>query len=507
MTTPRRRDSRRPGGSSARGKSATSPGGRSTPRGRSAAPPVGERVSAPPPLPAVASAGTLGMWTDLYQLTLAAAYHVNHMNDAATFELFVRHLPSHRGFLLVAGLEEALDYLEAARFSPDDWEYLRGLPQLQGVPEDFFSYLARFRFTGDVRAVPEGTPVFAGEPILQVTAPLPEAQLAETYLLSVVNFATLVGTKAARMVEAAAGRSVVDFGFRRAHGPHAAVSAARSAFLGGCIGTSNVEAGRRWGIPVFGTASHAFIMACPTETEAFQRYHRAFPTEMLLLIDTYDTLQGVKKAIALGDPLQGVRLDSGDLLALSREVRRMLDDAGYRDTRIVASGDLDEHRIAGLLDQGAPIDVFGVGTSLVTSLDAPALEGVYKLVEVGEGEQALGRIKTSAGKETLPGRKQVFRTFDAAGRPPGDRIARIGELPRPGEQPLLQPVMRGGRRVGDRVPIERLRGQAGDNVRGLPDGVRALTAPAVFPVTISESLQRLTDDLRRELREREARPK
>ncbi|MBI5498952.1 MAG: nicotinate phosphoribosyltransferase [Deltaproteobacteria bacterium] len=459
-------------------------------------------MSIPPPL-----VSALGIWTDLYQLTMAAAYHVNHMADTATFELFVRTLPRQRGFLLVAGLEEALGYLEAARFAPEDLDYLRSLPQFRGVPEDFFAYLARFRFTGDVRAVSEGTPVFAGEPILQITAPLPEAQLVETYLLSVVNFATLVGTKAARMVEAAAGRAVVDFGFRRAHGPHAAVSAARAAFLGGCVGTSNVEAGRRWGIPVFGTASHAFVMACPSETEAFQRYHRAFPTEMLLLIDTYDTLQGVKKAIALGDPLKGVRLDSGDLLALSREVRRMLDDAGYRDTRIVASGDLDEHRIAELLAQGAPIDVFGVGTSLVTSHDAPSLEGVYKLVELGEGEQALGRIKTSAGKETLPGRKQVFRAFDAAGRPQGDRIARIGELPRPGEQPLLQPVMRGGRRVGEPVAIERLRGQAGENVRRLPAGVRALSDPAPYPVAVSEALRRLTDDLRRTIREEEARSK
>jgi nicotinate phosphoribosyltransferase len=344
-------------------------------------------------------------------------------------------------------------------------------------------------------------------PILQITAPLPEAQIVETYLLSVVNFATLVATKAARVVDAAAGRWVVDFGFRRAHGPHAAVIAARAAFLGGCAGTSNVEAGRRWGIPVFGTASHAFVTACPSETEAFLRYHKAFPGEMLLLIDTYDTLQGVKKAIALGDPLKGVRLDSGDLLALSREVRKMLDGAGYRDAKIVASGDLDEHRVAELLARGAPIDVFGVGTSLVTSRDAPALEGVYKLVEVGEGANARGRVRTSAGKETLPGRKQVFRSFDPEGGPTGDRIARIGELPRPGEVPLLQPVMRAGRRIGTATPIDRLRAQAGENTRRLPENVRRLEDPAPYPVAASEPLRRLTEDLRREIREEEARSK
>jgi nicotinate phosphoribosyltransferase len=434
---------------------------------------------------------------------MAVAYHVNHMADAATFEMFVRHLPPQRGFLVVAGIEEVLDYLESVRFTAADVAYLRSLPQLRSVPDDFWGYLARFRFTGDVRAVAEGTPVFANEPILQITAPLPEAQLVETYVLSVVNFATLVATKAARLVEAAAGRSVVDFGFRRAHGPHAAVTAARAAFVGGCSGTSNVEAGRRWNIPVFGTASHAFVMACPSETEAFHRYHKAFPGEMLLLIDTYDTLQGVKKAIALGDPLKGVRLDSGDLLALSREVRKMLDDAGYRDAKIVASGDLDEHRIADLLANGAPIDVFGVGTSLVTSRDAPALEGVYKLVEVGDGDLARGRIKTSSGKETLPGRKQVFRAFDAEQRPQGDRIARIAELPRPGEVSLLQPVMRAGRRVGRPVPLDRLRAQATENVRRLPDGIRALDRPAPYPVVVSEPLRRLTDELRRAIREEE----
>lgn len=493
---PARRPSSRP--ARARGRAEHKP----APPLRPEAPPVARPPVARVPRP-VAAEGGLGAWTDLYQLTMAAAYHVNRMADTATFELFVRHLPPQRGFLVVAGIEEVLDFLARVRFEESDVEYLRGLPQLRGVPEDFWTYLARFRFGGDVRAMPEGTPAFANEPILQITAPLPEAQLVETYVLAAVNFATLIASKAARVVEAAAGRAVVDFGFRRAHGPHAAVAAARAAYIGGCIGTSNVEAGRRFGLPVFGTASHAFVMACPSETEAFQRYHRAFPGEMLLLIDTYDTLQGVKRAIALGDPLKGVRLDSGDLLALSREVRRMLDDAGYRDANIVASGDLDEFRIAALLADGAPIDTFGVGTALVTSRDAPALEGVYKLVELGEGTLAQGRIKTSSGKETLPGRKQVFRAYDAEGRPVGDRIARIAELPRPGEQPLLQPVMRAGRRVAPPQPLDHLRTHAAEAIRRLPEGLRRLRDPTPYPVTVSEALRRLTDELRREIRDAE----
>jgi nicotinate phosphoribosyltransferase len=456
----------------------------------------------PPAVPA-ATAG-LGTWTDLYQLTMAAAYHVNRMAETATFELFVRQLPPDRGYLVVCGVDEAIEYLEHVRFTEADVAFLRSLPQLRTAPDAFFQSLARFRFTGEVRAMPEGTPVFAGEPILQVTAPLPEAQLVETYLLSVINFETLVATKAARVVEAAAGRAVIDFGFRRAHGPHAAVEAARAAYVGGCAGTSNVEAGRRWGIPVFGTASHAFVMACPSETEAFRRYTRAFPGENLLLIDTYDTLRAARHAIALGDPIKGVRIDSGDILALSREVRRILDDAGFKETKIVASGDLDEYRIAQLLADGAAIDVFGVGTALVTSRDAPSLEGVYKLVEVGEGEDARGRVKTSSGKETLPGRKQVYRTFDADGRPQADRIARLGELARPGETPLLAPVVRGGKRSGPRIPIDRVRSLSGENVRRLPDPVRRLRSPEPYPVALSEGLERLTREVRDEVHARES---
>ncbi len=446
-----------------------------------------------------------GLWTDLYQFTTALAYQQNSMNQTATFEMFVRSLPPERGYLLVAGIEEAIDYVDALRFDEEEIGFIRSLPQFRGAPEDFFDWLRRFRFSGDVRAMPEGTPVFALEPIMQVTAPLPEAQIVETYLLSVVNFQTTVATKAARMVQAARGRGVVDFGFRRAHGPHAAVGAARAAYLAGCAGTTNVEAGRRYGIPVFGTASHAFVTACESETDAFRLHHKAFGGETLLLVDTYDALGGVKHAVALGDPIKGVRVDSGDLLALSNDVRRILDEAGYRETRIIASGRLNEHRIAELLAVGAPIDIFGVGTDLVTSRDAPALEGIYKLVEIGEGSDARCRLKTSSAKETLPGRKQVFRGFDAAGRPSADRIARAGEPPRPGERPLLDLVMRGGRRVGDRTDLDRIRAAARDNLAGLPEGVRALSAPAPYPVRLSEALADLETTVRREIAERDRR--
>lgn len=448
----------------------------------------------------------LGLWTDLYQITTAVAYYQNHMMQPATFELFVRSLPAERGYLVAAGIDEALDYLEALHFDATDIEYLRSQPALRKAPDGFFRWLRRLRFTGQVRAVAEGTPVFALEPIVQVTAPLPEAQIVETYLLSVVNFQTTVASKASRIVEAARGRPVVDFGFRRAHGPNAAVSAARAAYIAGCAGTSNVAAGRKYGIPVFGTVSHAFVMACPSESEAFRLYRRAFKDETLLLVDTYDTIGGVNRAIALGDTIKGVRLDSGDLLALSREVRRILDQAGYRETKIVASGNLNEFRIAELLDAGAPIDMFGVGTDLVTSRDAPALEGIYKLVEVGEGSERRCLIKTSSGKETLPGRKQILRAFDDDGRAAGDRLARAGEPPRPGEEPLLRLVMRNGRRAGRRAGIERIRAVARDGVARLREDVRALRAPAAYPVTVSERLAELEAEVRREIAVRERSP-
>src|SRR5262247_2835942 len=315
--------------------------------------------------------GYSGLATDLYQLTMAAAYHASGRRERASFELFTRKLPEGRSYLIVAGLEQALDYLRGLSFSDGEIEYLRGLPAFESVSAEFFDYLRDFRFTGEVWAMPEGTVAFAGEPLARVTAPLIEAQIVETYLLSTINFQTLIATKASRIVEAAEGRGIIEFGARRCHGFGAALYAARAAFIGGCVGTSNVEAGRLFELPVYGTAAHSFVMAFDSEREAFHAYHEVFPESTVLLLDTYDTLNAAHLATEFGPELRGVRLDSGDLAELSKRVRSILDEAGMRRTKIFASGDLNEFKIAELIAAGAPIDLFGVGTDLSTSRDAP----------------------------------------------------------------------------------------------------------------------------------------
>ncbi len=367
------------------------------------------------------------MIADLYQLTMAAAYFENGLTQSATFELFVRALPPRRDFLVVAGLEQALDYLDGLRFTADEIGFLRGQPVFKNVSREFFAFLRDLRFTGEVSAMPEGTVAFANEPLLRVTAPIIEAQLVETALLSIINHQTMIASKAARVVAAARGRPVIEFGTRRAHGPEAGMLGARAAYIGGCAGTSNVEAGRRFGIPVFGTMAHSFVMSFDREEDAFRSFLRAFPDTATILVDTYDTIAAVKMLSKL-KPVPAVRLDSGDLVSLSRQVRKILDNAGMTTTKIFTSGDLDEERIAELLDAGAPIDAFGVGTQLSTSYDAPALGGVYKLVSTGAG----GRLKLSADKATYPLPKQVWR------RAGGDLIAAADETP-PGNdwQPLL----------------------------------------------------------------------
>src|SRR3954447_15837459 len=353
-----------------------------------------------------------GLATDLYELTMAAGYWSAGMMEEATFELFVRRLPSSRGYLLVAGLEQALDYLEAVSFAAEDRAWLKGQPQFSRIDARFFDdYLGRFRFTGDVWAVPEGTAIFANEPIVRVTAPLPEAQIVETALLASVLFPTSVATKAARLLTAAGGRPVVDFGVRRAHGLSAGLAAARAAYAAGCAATSFVEAARRYGIPASGTMAHSWVQSFADETEAFRTFERMFGRASVYLLDTYDTLEGVTHLIdAHLDPAM-VRLDSGDLEALSRGVRQMLDRAGLTDTQIFATSDLDEQRIDALVRAGAPIDGFGVGTSLATVSDAPSLSGVYKLVELHRGGHPVDVVKLSPGKHTYPGAKQVHRTF------------------------------------------------------------------------------------------------
>jgi nicotinate phosphoribosyltransferase len=431
--------------------------------------------------------GGSGLATDLYQLTMAAAYRARGLNPRATFELFVRRLPRNRSFLLAAGLEQALRYLEELRFEPDEIEWLRGLPVFRDVD---LAFLSDFRFTGDVDAIPEGTAVFENEPLLRVSAPLIEAQIAETYLLSTVNFQTLIASKAARGVLAARGRPIFEFGFRRAHGPGAAMLGARAAMIAGCAGTSNVLAGRALGVPVLGTMAHSWVMAHDDEARAFEDFARTFPGQAVLLVDTYDTLEGVRKAARIPG-VTAVRLDSGDLGALARESRRILDEAGARDIKIVASGDLNEYKIHSLLAGGAPIDAFGVGTELATSVDAPALGGVYKLVEMEAGGRKVGRAKASAEKATYPLGKQVFRTF-SEGRYRADTIGAMDE-PLPGEK-LLVPAMRNGRALG-RPALAEIRELAGRELARLPGEVARLDDPARYPVRFSDVLERARRDV------------
>lgn len=442
-----------------------------------------------------------GLLTDLYELTMAAGYVQNRFDARATFELFVRNLPRRRNYLVAAGLEQALDFLENVSFSDKDISYLRELPFFRHVHAGFFEYLSRFRFTGDVWALPEGTIFFPGEPLLRVTAPIAEAQLVETGLLSILHFQTLIASKAARVTTAAAGRPVVEFGSRRAHGMQAGVLAGRAAFIGGCVGTSNTYSGRRFGIPVYGTQAHSWIMAHEDEAEAFREFLDVFPDESTLLVDTYDVRAAIEKIIALGRMPGGVRLDSGDVLADSVWVRERLDRAGWKDVQIFASGDLDEDRMESLLQSGARIDAFGVGTALSTSGDSPSVGVIYKLVEVEMDGSVRSAAKFSQEKMTYPGRKQVFRLTDADGKFSNDVIGLEGESIA-GTEPLLVPVMREGRRLKasseDRATTAQVARTSFLSGRArLPENIVALRpAERPFPVCYSTRLEALCDQVR-----------
>jgi len=440
-----------------------------------------------------------GLLTDLYELTMAAGYLETGMEAEATFELFVRHLPRKRNYLVVAGIEHALTYLEHVQFTPEEVDYLRRQPVFRHVSQRFFDWLLAFRFHGDVWAMPEGTVAFAGEPLLRVTAPIAEAQLVETYLLAAVHLETLVASKAARVVTAAAGRPVVEFGSRRAHGIEAGVRAARAAYLAGCAGTSNVWAGFRFGIPVFGTLAHSWVMAHPSESEAFRRFLQVFPEAATLLVDTYDARRAIERLIAEGEKPTGIRLDSGNLLRDSRWARRRLRQAGWEDVRIFASGDLDEYRIADLLAAGAEIDAFGVGTALATSSDAPALGAIYKLVEVRRGGRVRNAAKFSPAKATFPGRKQVYRFRDAAGQFREDLIA-LADEPAPAAEALLVEMFRAGRRMCPPEPLETARERCRQQLQALPARLRRIDRRAAYPVRHSPRLRKLFERLRRGLR-------
>jgi nicotinate phosphoribosyltransferase len=455
-----------------------------------------------------------GLTTDLYELTMAAAYFENRLqNTRAIFELFVRRLPRRRSYLVAAGLEQALDYLSNLRFTNDQINYLREHPTFKNVSSEFFDYLAAFRFTGDVWAMPEGTIAFGMEPLLRVTAPIIEAQVVETFLLSTINFQTMIASKASRVVAAGAGRSIIEFGTRRAHGSEAGLFGARAAYIGGCIGTSNVEAGHLFGIPTFGTLAHSFVMSFEDEDEAFRAFLKVFPDTATVLVDTYDTIAAVKRlARDFGHNIPAVRLDSGDLCELSKEVRKILDAAGMSNTKIFASGDLNEYKIADLVSQGARIDSFGVGTELATSYDAPALSGVYKLAGLEDNGQVRMRIKLSHDKSTYPGPKQVWRLTDETGTFRQDNIALADEPNnRAGSwHPLLNKIIQNGQVINPLPRISRetrfaclndARERARHQLSKLPADLLQLDAVASYSVEFSERLHNEKDKLERHINE------
>ncbi len=425
--------------------------------------------------------------TDLYELTMLQSYRASGMNELASFELFVRALPPKRNFLLVAGLEQVVDYLQALHFADDDLHWLASTGRFD---ESFLASLRDLRFTGDLDAMPEGMVAFADEPLLRVTAPLREAQLIESRVLNLLHLQTLVASKAARCVLAAGGRTLIDFGLRRAHGAEAGLLSARASFLAGFAGTATVEAGRRFGVPIFGTMAHSFVQAHDDETAAFANFARAQPRNTTLLIDTYDTARAAHKVVALarsGVAVQGVRIDSGDLAAHAHEVRRILDAGGLTETRIFASGNLDEDRLHELVSNGAPIDAFGVGTRMNVSADAPFLDCAYKLVDYA----GRPRRKRSEGKAFWPGRKQVFRSFDAQGRMAGDMLTLADSLA--AGTALLEPVLRRGERVAPAPPLDTLRARAQQQMAVLPEPLRTLPAATPYPVAVAPVLRSLAD--------------
>lgn len=433
----------------------------------------------------------LGLVTDLYQLTMFAAYRESRRGVRGCFELWFRDLPPQRNFLLAAGLEPALAYLLALRFTPDQIAALRGLEVFQGIDEGFFTDLASLRFTGDVWGMREGTVAFAGEPVLRVEAPIEQSQLVETYLLAAISFSTLVASKAARVRLAAGERNVVDFGSRRAHGPQAACWAARASYLAGLDGTSNVWAGCRLGVPVSGTMAHSFVLSFSGEEEAFKAYSKTFAERTVLLVDTFDTLAAVEHASRDRElRFVAIRLDSGDIVELSRASRAILDRHEREDVRIVASGDLDETRIAAILAAGAPVDSFGVGTRMVTSADAPTLQAVYKLVAVGEPDRpARGVAKRSAGKRTAPGTKQVWRRCEPDGTMVEDLVTTVDGAPPQGPwEPLLEPWIRGGRLSREVPALGEIREHARRQLAALPRDLRGLAEAPAFPVHLAAAL-------------------
>ncbi len=444
----------------------------------------------------------MSMFTDLYELTMCASYFDNKKFEPATFDLFIRRLPPNRSYFLFAGLEQVLLFIEKVKFNEEHIGFLKK----QGFKTDFLDYLRNFKFTGDVWSIPEGTIVFPSEPLIRVTAPIIEAQLIETFVLNAVNLQTTIATKASRVVSAAKGRSVIEFGLRREQGTDAGMKVARSSYIAGCNGTSNVLAGMKYGIPVFGTMAHSFVMLFEREIDSFRAFAKTFPNKSTLLIDTFDDIKGAEKAAIVAKELEekgfmlgGVRLDSGDLVEISKKVRELLDKNGLKYVDIFASGDLDEYKVAELLKKGAKIDAFGVGTKMGTSADRPYVDIIYKLCEkMNEKGEFSPIMKLSKGKVTLPGRKQVFRFKDKKDCFVKDIIALEDE--KINGEPLLVKVMEKGKIVYNLPPLEEIRKRALESILKLPEKYKKLKSAPVYPVKLSPRLRRLMKGLTEKLK-------
>ena len=431
--------------------------------------------------------------TDLYELNMVQAYLDRGENKTAVFEFFVRRLPERRGFLLAAGLEDALGFLETMRYADADIAWLRGTGRFR---DNLLDYLASFRFTGDVHAIPEGSVCFPNEPLIRITAPLPQAQLVESRLINILHFQTMIASKAARMVLAAPGKILSDFGLRTAHGAEAGLYSARASYIAGFGGAANVLAGQRYGIPIVGTMAHSFIQVHDDEATAFENYARSRPDGVILLIDTYDTEAGARKVVELaprlkadGIAIRGVRIDSGDLIASARKVRRIFDDGGLNDVIILVSGGINEDTLQTMVAARAPIDGFGIGVNLDASIDAPSLDCAYKLQEYA----GTPKRKLSEGKITWPGRKQVWRTYDTDGRMAGDVLSLESDS-HPGET-LIAPVMRGGERIAPPPSLQQIRDRAARDLARLPEPLRQLVPGTAYPVTVADTLQALAAEM------------
>ena len=437
---------------------------------------------------------------DLYELTMAQAYFDREMFAPATFSLFIRKYPNHRGYFVSAGAEEVVEYLESFRYSDEDLTYLKSTGLFSA---EFLNYLAQVRFTGNVHAIPEGRLFFKNEPIVEVTAPIIEGQLAETYIINAINLPVTIASKAARCYHAAEGRGLVDFSLRRTQGADAGMAVARSSYIAGFDATSNVAAGKLYGLPTSGTMAHSFVMSFEDEIESFRAFARTFGDQTVLLIDTYDTLTGAEKAVEVaremkskGRNLRGVRLDSGDMVELSRQVRRILDENGFEDVQIFASGSYDEYKIARSISEGARIDAFGVGTKMGVSADTPYTDIAYKLVQYDERPV----LKLSSGKKSLVAEKQVFR-MQSEGRYRGDTIGLRHE--KLDGEPLLAAMMKDGGRLKEAVPAEVIRDRFMEEFDRFDEAVRAIESPAEYPVRISDELQKLQDRIVEETRRKE----